>query len=200
MTAAGPPRIGLLGGTFDPVHRGHLAAACAVRDALALDAVLLVVANEPWQKEGTRPITPAGDRYAMVEAAAAGVDRVEASRIELDRGGVTYTIDTVEQLRAEQPGATFYLVVGEDVAAQLGTWHRADELARQVELVVVTRPGGPAATPPDGWHSTEVPMVPVPESSTGIRERIEAGLPIGDAVPAPVVRYIEEHGLYAGSG
>ena len=200
MTVAGPPRIGLLGGTFDPIHRGHLAAACAVRDALALDTVLLVVANEPWQKEGTRPITPAADRLAMVEVAAADVNRVEASRIELDRGGVTYTIDTVEQLRAERPGATFYLVVGEDVAAQLGTWHRADELARQVELVVVTRPGGPAATPPAGWHSTEVPMVPVPESSTGIRERIEAGLPIGDAVPAPVVRYIEEHGLYAGSG
>lgn len=200
MTGAGPPRIGLLGGTFDPIHRGHLAAACAVRDALALDRVLLVVANEPWQKEGTRPVTPAGDRFAMVVAAAAGVDRVEASRIELDRGGVTYTIDTVEQLRAEQPGATFYLVVGEDVASQLGTWHRAHELARLVELVVVTRPGEPGASAPAGWRSTEVPMVPVPESSTAVRERIVAGRPIGDAVPPPVVRYIEEHGLYAGSG
>ena len=200
MTAAGPPRIGLLGGTFDPIHRGHLAAACAVRDALALDTVLLVVANEPWQKEGTRPITPAGDRIAMVEAAAAGVDRVEASRIEVDRGGVTHTIDTVEQLRAELPGAILYLVVGEDVAAQLESWHRADELARLVELVVVTRPGGPAAPSPAGWRSTAVPMVPVPESSTGIRERIVAGLPVDDAVPAPVVRYIEQHGLYAGSG
>ena len=200
MSRAGPPRLGLLGGTFDPVHRGHLAAAVAVRDALGLDVVLLMVANEPWQKEGTRPITPAEDRFAMVDAAARGVDGVEASRLELDRGGVTYTIDTVEHLLASEPGTTVFLVVGEDVAPNLDTWHRSGELARMVQLVVVTRPGSAPAPVPAGWHAVEVPMAPVPESSSEIRARIAAGVPVAGAVPDPVVRYIEDHGLYAESG
>ena len=94
-----PERIGLLGGSFDPPHNGHLAAAIACRDALALDRLLLVVANDPYQKSGQRAVTPAEDRYAMVHAAVEGIERVEASRIEIDRGGPSYTIETVEALR-----------------------------------------------------------------------------------------------------
>ena len=199
MSGAGQPRIGLLGGTFDPVHRGHLAAAATVRDALELDRVLLVVANEPWQKEGTRPITPAADRYAMVEVAVAGLDGIEASPLEIDRGGTSYTVDTVEELRATHPEARLYLIVGEDVAGELGTWHRSDELARLVELVVVTRAGAPSTPAPPGWRATLVPVPPVPESSTEIRRRIAAGEPVA-GVPAAAMRYIEERGLYAGSG
>src|SRR5271169_3842537 len=96
-------RIGVLGGTFDPVHVGHLVAAMRAREALGLDRVLLVVANVPWQKAGTRPVTPAEDRFLMVQAAVAGVAGLEASRVEIDRGGPSYTVDTVRELLASTP-------------------------------------------------------------------------------------------------
>ena len=140
------PRIGVFGGTFDPIHTAHLELAEVVRVALRLDQMLLVVANRPWQKEGERPLTPAEDRFAMVEAAVAGWPGLVASRIEIDRGGPTYTIDTVRQLLADHPATEVVLVVGSDVVAGLPTWHDEAALSDLVTLAVVGRPGvAPAA-------------------------------------------------------
>ena len=152
-----PLRLGLLGGTFDPVHIGHLVAALEARQALHLDRVLMVVANDPWQKSTTRGITPAEDRYAVVCAAVEGVEGVEASRIDLDRGGPSYMVDTVRQLRAE-PGADLevFLLVGADVAAGLDTWHRVDELRPSVRLVVIERGGVGERIDPPGWEVVHV--------------------------------------------
>ncbi len=128
----------MFGGTFDPVHIGHMVAAVNVRHALALDRVMLVVANEPWQKS-SRAITPAEDRLAVLAASIAGIEGLEASRIEIDRGGISYTIDTITDLRSMYPSAELHLVVGEDVARGLSSWKRASELRRMVRLVVVSR-------------------------------------------------------------
>src|SRR5437868_10273495 len=118
-------RLGVFGGTFDPVHNGHLAAAVNARRALALDRVLVVPAREPWQKHG-RELAPADARLAMLEAAMAGIDGVEVSRLELDRPGPTYTADTLEELHAHQPADDLFLIVGADAASDLATWDRPD--------------------------------------------------------------------------
>ena len=122
------PQIGILGGTFDPVHVGHLVAAVNVSHELGLDRVLLIVANEPWQKVETRPVTPAADRLALVEAAVHGYEEIEASSIEIDRGGVSYTADTVAELGDRYPGAELHLIIGADVVPTLGTWIRLEEI------------------------------------------------------------------------
>ncbi|MDA8398635.1 MAG: nicotinate-nucleotide adenylyltransferase [Actinomycetota bacterium] len=132
-------RVGIFGGTFDPVHIGHLVAAVNVRHALGLDRVMMVPAHDPWQK-ASREITPAEDRYAVLAACVAGIEGLVASRIEIDRGGVSYTVDTVLQVSDMYPGVEVYLVVGEDVARNLVTWDRSDELRSMVSLVVVNRP------------------------------------------------------------
>lgn len=186
-------RIGVVGGTFDPVHIGHLAVAVAARHALGLDRVLLVVANVPWQKAGTRPLTPAEDRYAMVEAAVADLDGIEASRIELDRGGPSYTVETLEALRDDAGAHELFLVLGADAAANLHTWVRADELPALAELVAVPRPGTP---PPPGMRTLDVPHLDV--SSSDLRARVADGRPLDVLVPAPALRVIRQRGLYAG--
>jgi nicotinate-nucleotide adenylyltransferase len=194
---AGPgPRIGVFGGTFDPIHRGHLDVAESVRDALGLDRMLVVVANDPWQK-ADRPVTPAEDRYAMVVAALADRPGLEPSRIELDRGGPSYTVDTVRQLLAAEPDAEVVVVVGADVVATLDSWHDHEALRDLVTLAVVDRPGAPGSGPPDGWRSVAVAVDPVDVSSTGLRARLESGDPVGDVVPAAVIRCMAERGLYA---
>src|SRR5690242_20810671 len=132
-----PERIGVFGGTFDPVHVGHLVVAVNVRHDLHLDRVLLVVANVPWQKIDARVVTPAEDRYAVVEAAVGDVTGVEASRIEIDHGGASYTADTLEELLRRSPGAELFLVVGADVAPQLSTWERVERVRELSTLVVV---------------------------------------------------------------
>lgn len=185
-------RIGVFGGTFDPVHIGHLAVAVAARHALGLDRVLLVVANVPWQKAGTRPLTPAEDRYAMVEAAVADLDGVEASRIELDRGGPSYMVDTLEALRHDGEHDLF-LILGADAAANLPTWVRADEVPNLAELVAVPRPG---TAPPPGMRTLDVPHLDV--SSSDLRARVADGRPLDVLVPSPALRVIRERGLYAG--
>src|SRR5690349_20125056 len=121
-------RIGVFGGTFDPPHVGHLVVAVNVRHALSLDRLLLVVANDPWQKRGTRQVSPAPDRLAMVEAAVADVEGLEASSIEIARGGASYTADTLAALRAANPASELFLVVGTDAAQGLPTWDRLDEV------------------------------------------------------------------------
>jgi nicotinate-nucleotide adenylyltransferase len=190
-------RIGIFGGTFDPIHTAHLEVAEAVRERLALDRMLLMVANQPWQKVGARPLTPAEDRFAMVEAAAADWPGLEPSRMEIDRGGPTYTIDTVRQLLDEEPGAEVTLVVGSDVVGGLTTWKDEAALQGAVTLAVVGRPGVDPVAPPPGWRTVQVPVAPFDVSSTELRRRLEAGLPVEGWVPEPVIRCIARRGLYA---
>ena len=191
-------RIGVFGGTFDPPHVGHLVTAVNVRHALALDVVLLVVANQPWQKLGTRPISPAADRLAMVEAAVGDVEGLEACALEIDRGGHSYTADTLAELAARDPGGSLHLVLGADAAAGLPTWERIDEVRRLADLVVVDRPGQPAATPPAGWTWTRVEVPRLEVSSTDLRDRVADGRPLDYLLPPAVIACIREHHLYRG--
>jgi nicotinate-nucleotide adenylyltransferase len=196
VTAPGPA-IGIFGGTFDPIHTAHLMLAELVRTDLGLDRMLLVVANSPWQKEGERVVTPAEDRFAMVEAAAEGWPGLAPSRMEIDRGGPSYTIDTVRQLLAEEPGARLTLVVGSDVVAGLDTWHQEKALRDLVTLAVVGRPGADPADPPPGWRAVTVPAAPFDVSSTELRRRLEQGESVEGLVPDAVIRCIARRGLYA---
>lgn len=197
-----PARWGILGGTFDPPHCGHLAAARACRAALGLDRLLLVVANEPWQKAPQRSVTPARDRLAMVQAAAGLVPGVEACGMEIERGGPSYTVDTVEELRiraaaAGDPTPELYLVVGADLVGSLHTWKRVDDLRRLVTLAVVTRPQSGGVADPDGWRVVHVRGDAVDVSSSAVRDRLDRGLPVDGLVPAAVIRCIRLRGLYA---
>src|SRR5688572_19578458 len=192
-----PLRVGVLGGTFDPIHVGHLVAAVNARHELHLDVVLLVVANVPWQKAGLRAVTAAADRLAMVEAAVGGVQGIEASDIEVRRGGPSYTADTLDELTRRDPDAELFVIVGSDVADDLHTWERVDEIRARAQLVVVTRPG---ATPPElrGWRA-QVLVIPALEiSSTDLRRRAAEGRPLDYLIPAGAVRCIRDRGLYAG--
>jgi nicotinate-nucleotide adenylyltransferase len=195
VTAAGP-RIGLFGGTFDPIHSGHVEVAEAVRTALGLDRMLVVVANDPWQKHD-RPVSPAEDRFAMVAAALADRPGLEASRLELDRGGPSYTVDTVRTVLADEPGAEVFVVMGADVVASLDTWHEHEALRDLVTLAVVDRPGAPRVDPPTGWRAVRVAVTPVDVSSTDLRTALEAGVAVEGLVPEAVIRCISERGLYA---
>jgi nicotinate-nucleotide adenylyltransferase len=197
-----PERLGLLGGTFDPPHEGHLAAARACLGELGLDRVLLVVANDPWQKAPQRTITPAEDRYAMVTDAVEGAPRLEASRIEIDRGGPSYTVETVEALRAEaaaagRPPPEVYLVVGADLVDGLGTWKRVEELRRLVTLAVVSRPRSIGPGDPTGWRVVHVDGEAVDVSSSELRDRLGRGCPVDGLIPESVIRCIRRRGLYA---
>jgi len=191
------PRVGILGGTFDPVHIGHLVAATWTRDALALDRVLLVVANEPWQKTSVRRVTSAEDRLAVVSAAVDGVPGLEPCRIEIDRGGPSYTVDTVRQLMAAHPGTHFYLVVGADVAADLDSWHDVATLATLVTLVVVDRGGVDRGPDPEGWQVEHVAIPALDVSSSGLRQRLADGQTVDVLIPAPAILCISRLGLYA---
>ncbi len=188
-------RVGLFGGTFDPPHVGHLVTAVNVRHALDLDLVVLMVANVPWQKEGTRQITPASDRLAMVEAAVADVRGLVPGRIEIDRGGYSYTADTLAALAGQYPSADLFTIVGDDAAAGLRTWDRYDEVVAQSRLVVVDRPGEHVDLPDDvDWTRVEVPRLAV--SSTDLRTRFSDGRPLDYLVTEPVLALIARRGLY----
>lgn len=193
----------MFGGTFDPPHCGHIAAAVAARDALDLDRVLMVVANDPWQKSPHGTVTPASDRLAMVEAAVEPIRSVEAGASEIDRGGPSYTVDTVDALVAEsrQQGRTapeIFLVVGSDVLPSLSTWERVDEIRRQVTLAVVSRPGAPLRQRLRGWEIVDVPSEGVDISSSQVKARLEHGESVEGMVPEPVIRCIRLRHLYAG--
>jgi len=178
-------KIGIFGGTFDPIHVGHLVAAMNARWALQLDKVLFVVAHVPWQKVGTREITPSDVRLAMVDACLETLDGLEASSIEIDRGGNSYTVDTIESIRAAEPDAELYLIVGSDVAPTLTTWHRYDDVRKQVRLAIVDRPGSLHAEPPEGWDwvLVEAPLIDL--SSTQLRARMVDSRPVRFLVPDP---------------
>jgi nicotinate-nucleotide adenylyltransferase len=191
-------RIGLFGGTFDPPHVGHLVTAVNVRYALALDVVILMVANVPWQKEGARAITPAEERLAMVEAAVRDVPGLVAGRTEIDLGGPSYTADTLVALGAEHPGAALYTIVGDDAAAGLASWARYEEVVERSSLVVVDRPGAPVELPTIAeWIHVEVPRLEV--SSTDLRARFVDGRPLDYLVTRPVLDVIARYGLYRGA-
>jgi nicotinate-nucleotide adenylyltransferase len=188
-------KVGVFGGTFDPPHIGHLVTAIDVVEVLGLDLVLMVVANEPWQKVGSRRITPAADRLEMVRTAVAGVDRVEASDIEIRRGGSSYTVDTLQELRREDPEVELHLVLGSDAAAGLDTWERAEALGDLCRIVVVDRPG--ASTDVPGGFDVERVNVPRLEvSSTELRARAGAGRSLRFLVPEGVIALVRERDLY----
>jgi nicotinate-nucleotide adenylyltransferase len=185
----------VFGGTFDPPHLGHLVTAVNVGHALQLDDVLMVVANRPWQKEADRRVTPADDRLAMVQAATVGVDRVSACALEIERGGVSYTADTLVVLHQLHPDAELFTIVGDDAAAGIETWERVDDVAALSTLVVVDRPGEHAALSTRfAWTRVEVPHLEV--SSTDLRARCADGRPLDFLVPDAVRRVIEDRGLY----
>ena len=195
MTSTASLRIGLFGGTFDPPHVGHLVTAVNVRHALNLDIVILMVANDPWQKSGARDVTTAQDRFAMVEAAVSVVDGVVAGRDEIDRGGPSYTADTLMALAEKHPGAELFTIVGDDAAAGLPSWTRVEQVAEYSQLVVVDRPGVAVDLPKQfSWLRVESPRLEV--SSTDLRSRFSDGRPLDYLVTEPVLRVIEERGLY----
>lgn len=188
-------KIGLFGGTFDPPHVGHLVTAVNVRHALQLDVVVLMVANVPWQKHGSRPISPAADRLAMVQAAVADVDGLLASDLEIRRGGASYTADTLAALAEMHPGAILHTIVGDDAAAGITSWERHDEVVARSVLVVVDRPGAPVKLPEQfDWVRVEVPRLEV--SSTDLRARVRDGRPLDYLVTDPVLQIVRERSLY----
>jgi len=189
-------RVGIFGGTFDPIHIGHIVVATTVHQALALDEMRVVVAADPWQKDPP-PVAPAAERYAAVQAAVYDIDVVgiTADSREVDRGGPTYTIDTVEEFSGDE----LFLVVGYDAAQHLDTWHRVDELRELVTLVVVNRPRFDEVVAVPGWKVEVVDIPSIDVSSSMVRERMANGLPVDGLVPAAAMRVLRKHGRYAGS-
>jgi len=183
----------VLGGTFDPVHTGHIVVATEVRDRLALDRVLVVPAGDPWQKRG-RVVASARDRLALVELAMADIDRVEASAVEVDRDAASVTADTLEALAG--PNRELFLVLGADTVANMGTWRRLEETRHLATIVVVEREGEHAQPPGNGWRVEHVAIPRLDISSTDLRARLSTGRPVDGLIPPAVVRAIRERGLY----
>jgi nicotinate-nucleotide adenylyltransferase len=187
-------RIGVLGGTFDPVHVGHVVAAGDARWSLRLDRVLLVVAGDPWQKRG-QVVASARDRLALASAAVEDVDGVEASSVEIDRRGPTVTADTLEELAG--PGREFFLLLGADAVANMPTWRRLDETRDLATIVVIERAGDAHAEPPGpGWRFERLSIPRLDVSSSDVRARLAAGRPVDGLVPPAVVREIRARRLY----
>ena len=187
--------IGIFGGTFDPPHVGHVVAAVTARHRLGLDEVLLTVANRPWQKVGTRAISPAPDRLAMAQALVAGIDGLVVSDLEIVRGGDSYTADTIAEVRRDGDRPVF-VIVGSDAAGAIASWSRAEEVRDNATLVLVDRPGVASPPVPDGWTFERVHIPRLDVSSTDIRQRVAAGEPIDGLVPPGVRSVIEAQGLY----
>jgi len=190
-------RIGVMGGTFDPVHHGHLVAASEVAHDFALDQVVFVPTGEPYQKDH-RAVSPAEDRYLMTVIATASNPKFSVSRVDIDRPGPTYTIDTLRDLHAAAPDDELYFITGADALAEILTWHAADDLFTLAHFVGCTRPGHrlSGAGLPDGKVSlVEIPALAI--SSTECRARVGAGQPVWYLVPDGVVQYIAKRELYA---
>jgi nicotinate-nucleotide adenylyltransferase len=194
-----PTRIGILGGTFDPPHVGHVAAARAAIELLGLDRLLLVVANDPWQKSGQREVSAAEDRYALTAALAREIPGAEASRLEIDRGGPSYSVDTAEAVLVGSGGrpVELFLVVGADLVPELGSWRRTEELQHLVTLAVVSRPGDADPSVAPGWRVEQVDGPQVDISSSQVRDLLAAGRPVDGLVPEGVIRCIRSRGMYA---
>jgi nicotinate-nucleotide adenylyltransferase len=201
-------RIGLVGGSFNPIHRGHLAIAQAARSALALDRVVLVPSARPPHKHDQAELAPPEDRLAMARLAARGEAGLQVSPIELERAGPSYTIDTVRAFLAAEPGVELYFIVGADNVPELTTWKDNRTLVTLARFAVAARPGhdlekdladierslGKEAA--RGLRERIVPLAPDAVSATEIRARVRAGKPIDGLVPDAVRDYIHSHGLY----
>jgi nicotinate-nucleotide adenylyltransferase len=196
-STAGPRRIGVLGGTFDPIHLGHLVAASEALHQLELDQVVFVPAGRPWQKS---VYSDGEDRFLMTTLGVMGHARFSTSRVELDRRGPTYTVDTLSTMRDFWGEETkLFFITGGDTLAGLSTWHEVHKLAGVAELVAVTRPGSDVGSiaREDTWpniHVLDIPLLAV--SGTDVRRRVASGRPIDFLVPPEVVSYIRDHGLY----
>jgi len=192
-------RIGLFGGTFDPVHLAHVALARVALDQLQLDEVRWVPAGRPWQK--ARLLTPAVHRAAMIELAIAGEPRFTLDRCEIERSGASYTHDTVHEFQAADPGHEWFLIIGQDQYAGLHTWLGWRKLLDRVTLAVANRPGAPLQASPEvervAHQAVALPMMDI--SSTHIRAQAAAGQRIDALVPLAVARYIDQHHLYRGT-
>jgi len=213
-------RIGILGGTFDPVHEGHLAVAHTVLARCNLDLLLFVPATGPPHKE--RPLTPFGHRLAMLEAAVGEDPRLAVSLMEAERPPPSYTVDTLRELHRRLGPRQFFLIIGADMFAEIRLWFRYSELFRLAHLVVVARPGFAlddmgarvAALPgtfqldqarqvwqrEDGFRIIYLPDVAIQVSSSQVRSLLARGKPVAGLVPPPVLEYIRQHGLYKAAG
>lgn len=188
-----------MGGTFDPIHHGHLVAASEVQSWFDLDEVVFVPTGRPWQK-ADREVSPAEHRYLMTVIATAANPRFEVSRVDIDRDGLTYTIDTLRELRASRPDDDLYFITGADAMAAILTWRDHEELFDLAHFVGCTRPGHEmnpetlAGLPQDRVTLVEIPALAI--SSTDCRHRVERGEPVWYLVPDGVVQYIGKHDLY----
>ena len=190
-------RLGVMGGTFDPIHNGHLVAASEAAAAFNLSEVIFVPTGEPWQK--SRKVTKSEDRYLMTVVATASNPRFKVSRVDIDRAGPTYTIDTLRELRQLHPDADLYFITGADAIAQILSWRDVDQIWGLAHFVAVSRPGHQMTLPehPEGAISVlEIPALAI--SSTDIRQRVSAAKPVWYLVPDGVVQYIAKHSLYVG--
>ena len=194
MTQTRPPRIGVMGGTFDPIHHGHLVAASEAAHSFDLDEVVFVPTGQPWQKSG---VSNREHRYEMTVISTASNPRFTVSRVDIDREGPTYTIDTLRDLAAQRPDAELFFITGADAVAQILSWRDHDELWDLAHFVAVSRPGHVLST--EGLPSERVSQLEIPAmaiSSTDCRERVRRGHPVWYLVPDGVVQYIAKHHLY----
>ena len=192
-------RLGVMGGTFDPIHHGHLVAASEVAQFFTLDEVVFVPTGQPWQKDA-RNVSPSEDRYLMTVIATASNPRFSVSRIDIDRGGPTYTIDTLRDLRAERgKEAELFFITGADALSRMMSWQDVNELFELAHFVGCTRPGHRLTghgLPEDRVSLPEIPALAI--SSTDCRQRVAHGQPIWYLVPDGIVQYIAKRGLYRG--
>jgi nicotinate-nucleotide adenylyltransferase len=194
MTASPPRRIGIMGGTFDPIHHGHLVAASEVQVSFDLDEVIFVPTGQPEEKPD---VTPSEHRYLMSVIATASNPMFQVSRVDIDRPGPTYTIDTLADMKRAYPDAQLFFITGSDAVAQLVKWRNADKLWDLAHFVAVTRPGHDLSVqgiPESAVSVLEVPALAI--SSTDCRNRVKGKKPVWYLVPDGVVQYIAKHGLY----
>ncbi len=193
-TTSRPARIGVMGGTFDPIHHGHLVAASEVAHSFGLDEVVFVPTGHPWQKSD---VTASEHRYLMTVIATASNPQFTVSRVDIDREGPTYTIDTLRDLKRDRPDAELFFITGADAVAQILSWRDHDELWELAHFVAVSRPGHVLSTdglPSDNVSQLEVPALSI--SSTACRARVRDDEPVWYLVPDGVVQYIAKHHLY----
>jgi nicotinate-nucleotide adenylyltransferase len=187
-----------MGGTFDPIHHGHLVAASEAAARFGLDEVVFVPTGKPSFKQHQK-VTAPEHRYLMTVIATASNPRFTVSRVDVDRPGLTYTVDTLRDLRAQRPDADLFFISGADAIEQMLTWKDADDLWKMAHFVAVSRPGHQLSVeglPPGVVSTLEIPALAI--SSTDCRQRAEAGQPVWYLVPDGVVQYIAKHGLYRG--
>jgi nicotinate-nucleotide adenylyltransferase len=194
MSVTRTPRIGVMGGTFDPIHHGHLVAASEVAQSFDLDEVVFVPTGRPWQKDD---VTASEHRYLMTVIATASNPQFTVSRVDIDRDGPTYTIDTLRDLKSQRPGADLFFITGADAVAQILSWRNHQELWDLAHFVAVSRPGHVLTTeglPTEDVSQLEIPALSI--SSTDCRARVRRGHPVWYLVPDGVVQYIAKHHLY----